>query len=182
MLWATLPLGLQACAMLVDELYFHRQRGLPRWERLGHPVDTLSVLACYAIALSLRPTEAHAVVYLIAAGFSCLLITKDELVHAQRCSPLELWLHSVLFVLHPVVLGIGGLLWFRQEGAMLWLSASLTAAFGAYQLLYWNVPWKNSFQSPSTTPSTTSSASAGTQPTTTPSRSCAPSHGSETLG
>lgn len=168
MLWAALPLGLQAFAMLVDELYFHRQRGLPRWERLGHPVDTLSVLVCYAIALSLRPTEAHAVVYLVAAGFSCLLITKDELVHAQRCSPLELWLHSVLFVLHPIVLGIGGLLWLRQERAMLWLSASLTAAFAVYQLLYWNVPWKKAFQSRSTTPSTTSLASAGTQPTTTP--------------
>lgn len=182
MLWAALPLGLQAFAMLVDELYFHRQRGLPRWERLGHPVDTLSVLACYAIALSLRPTEAHAVVYMVAAGFSCLLITKDELVHAQRCSPLELWLHSVLFVLHPIVLGIGGLLWLRQERAMLWLSATVTAAFAAYQLVYWNVPWKKVFRSRSTTPSTTSLASAGTRPMTIRSRSSAPSHGSETLG
>jgi hypothetical protein len=182
MLWAALPLSVQAVAMLVDELHFHRRRGLPRWERIGHPIDTLSVLACYVLALNLEPTQAHAVWYLLAAGFSCLLITKDELIHAQRCEPLELWLHSLLFVLHPIVLALGGLLWLQQERAMLWLSAWLTAAFGVYQLLYWNVPWKRPFQSRSITPSTTSSASAGTLQTTTPSRSCAPSHGSETLG
>jgi hypothetical protein len=182
MLWAALPIGVQALAMLADELYFHRKRGLPRWERLGHPIDTLSVLVCYVIALRLEPTSAHLVWFVLAAGFSCLLITKDELVHAQRCAPLELWLHSVLFVLHPIVLAVGSLLWFAQERAMLWLSAGLTAAFGVYQLVYWNVPWKKASLSPSTTRSTTSSASAGTRPTTTPSRSCAPSRGSGTLG
>lgn len=182
MLWVLLPLGLQALAMLVDELHFHRKRGLPRWERVGHPVDTLSVLACYAITLSLTPTPSHAVWYLLAAVFSCLLITKDELVHAQHCAPAELWLHSVLFVLHPIVLAVGALLWFQQERGALWLSGCLTAAFAVYQLIYWNVPWKNLSQSQSITRSTTSWASAGTPPTTTPSRSCAPNPGSETLG
>lgn len=182
MLGAALPIGLQALAMLVDELYFHRKRGLPRWERWGHPIDTLSVLACYAVTLSLEPTHGNGAWYLGLASFSCLLITKDELIHAQRCAPLEQWLHSLLFVLHPVVLATGGLLWLRQERAALWLSASVTAAFGFYQLLYWNVPWKKVFQSQSTTPFTTSSVNAGTPLMTTPSRSCAPNRGSETLG
>jgi len=28
--------------MGVDEFYFHRRRGLPRWERLAHPLDTMT--------------------------------------------------------------------------------------------------------------------------------------------
>jgi hypothetical protein len=153
--------------MVVDELYFHRARGLPRWERIGHPLDTLSVLACYALALSLAPTWEHLPAYVVAAALSCLLITKDELVHAERCQPLEQWLHAVLFVLHPIVLGVGALLWWKEERTLLWLSTLLTAGFGAYQVLYWNFPWKKLSRSRSTTPSTTSSGSAGTPLKTT---------------
>jgi hypothetical protein len=182
MMWAGLPLGLQAVCMLVDELHFHRARGLPRWERIGHPLDTLSVLACYGLALSLVPRTANLGFYVALAFLSCLLVTKDELVHAERCQPLEQWLHAVLFILHPIVLGVGALLWLSQERTLLWLSASLTAAFGCYQALYWNVPWTKLFRAPSTTPSTTSSASAGTPPMTTPSRSCERNPASATHG
>lgn len=180
--WVALPLGLQALAMVVDELYFHRRRGLPRWERIGHPIDTLSVLGCYAFALSFSPSGRHAVAYAVLSAFSCLLVTKDEWVHAARCGAPEQWLHAVLFVLHPIVLGVGALLWFEQERALLWLSLCLTAGFGAYQALYWNVPWKELAWFRSTTPSTTSSVSVGTTPMTTPSPSYAPSHDSETPG
>ena len=41
-----LPIALQAMAMVVDEGWFHRRRGLPRWERLGHPLDTLTIAVC----------------------------------------------------------------------------------------------------------------------------------------
>jgi hypothetical protein len=181
-IWVGLPLGLQALCMLVDELYFHRARGLPRWERIGHPLDTLSVLSCYALALSLAPSPGHLGLYLGLAGFSCLLVTKDELVHAQRCPPLEHWLHALLFVLHPVVLGVGALLWLGGERTLLWVSASLTAAFGSYQALYWNVPWKKLLRFPSTMPSTTTSASVGTPPTMTPSRCYEQNRASETRG
>jgi hypothetical protein len=168
MTWAALPLALQALCMLVDELYFHRARGLPRWERIGHPIDTLSVLLCYGLALSLAPTFSNVPWYVAAASASCLLITKDELVHAEHCRPIEQWLHAVLFILHPIVLGVGALFWLTEERTLLWLSFCLTAAFGGYQALYWNVPWKKRVRSPSTMPSTTSSANAGTPPTTTP--------------
>ena len=109
-------------------------------------------------------------------------MNKDELVHAARCGPAEQWLHSVLFVLHPIVLGVGALLWLRQERLLLGISASLTAGFGLYQLVYWNVPWTRLSRSRSTTPSTTSSGSVGTPPTTIPSRCYAPNHDSETPG
>ncbi|HEX2734393.1 MAG TPA: hypothetical protein VHM70_22440 [Polyangiaceae bacterium] len=180
--WAALPMGLQALAMLVDELHFHRQRGLPRWERIGHPLDTSSALICYGLTLSLAPTSGNLIWYVLAATFSCLLVTKDELVHARYCSPWEHWLHALLFVIHPIVLGVGALLWFEQERTLLWLSASLTAAFGSYQALYWNVPWTKPLPSRSTTTSTTNLVSVGTPPMTTPSPYCEPSRGSETHG
>jgi len=170
--------------MLIDELYFHRRRGLPRWERVGHPLDTLSVLGCYVFALAIAPSPAALGGFVALAVFSCLLVTKDEWVHAQHCQPAEQWLHSVLFVLHPIVLGIAALLWQRQDRTLLWLSATLTLGFGLHQALYWNVPWKKLFQrsSPSTTISTTSSASVGTAPTTIQSRSYEPNPASEIRG
>src|SRR5258708_18222986 len=103
--------GTQAALMVVDEFYFHHKRSLPRWERIGHPLDTLSVLVCYAISLAFSPTHGWLGLYALAAAFSCLLITKDEFVHAKLCGPGEHWLHAVLFVLHPVVLTLAAILW-----------------------------------------------------------------------
>jgi hypothetical protein len=180
--WLALPVVLQASAMLVDELYFHRQRGLPRWERIGHPIDTLSVLACYGLSLAMPPVQHNLALFAVLAVLSCLLVTKDEWIHTAHCKAAEQWLHSLLFVLHPIVLGVIALLWLRQERTLLWLAAGTTAAFGSYQALYWNLPWEKLLRSRSTTPSTTSSASAGMLPTTTRSRSYAPNPGSETLG
>ena len=127
--------------MFIDEIHFHRQRGLPRWERVGHPIDTLSVLLCYGVALTRPPSNAALTVYAALATLSCILITKDEFVHSRRCLPAEQWIHSLLFVLHPIVLGAAALLWFKQEPAILWVQFALTLAFGCYQLLYWNLPW-----------------------------------------
>jgi hypothetical protein len=191
LIWAVLPLALQALCMLIDELHFHRARGLPRWERIGHPLDTLSVLACWILTLSVAPGPSHLHAYAALACVSCLLVTKDELVHAKGCQPLEHWLHALLFILHPIVLGVGAWLWLHQERSLLWLAASLSAAFGSYQALYWNVPWTRLFRVPSTMPSstasstmpsTTSSAIVGTTPTTTRSRSCAQNRAYETRG
>jgi hypothetical protein len=180
--WAAIPMGMQALAMFVDELYFHRARGLPRWERIGHPLDTLSVLLCYGLALYLPVSDQYVMWYLLAATISCLLVTKDEFVHAKHCAPLEHWLHALLFVLHPLVLGVVGLLWWQQERTLLLLSASITLVFGSYQALYWNVQWTTLVRSPSTMRSTTNSGSAGTPPMMTRSHYCAPNHDSETRG
>jgi hypothetical protein len=127
--------------MFVDEIHFHRQRGLPRWERVGHPIDTLSVLVCYGVALTQQPKGGALIVYAVLAVLSCVLITKDEFVHSRRCLPSEQWLHSLLFVLHPIVLGAAALLWFKNRTAIVAGQSALTLAFGCYQVLYWNLPW-----------------------------------------
>jgi hypothetical protein len=138
-----LPAALQAVAMAFDELWFHRRRGLPRWERLGHPVDTLSVAAAYGWLIATRPSMPHALaVYVALAAFSSLLVTKDEPVHARRCRPGEQWLHAVLFVLHPVVFLGFGVIWWRDEHRWLLVGQlGLTLGLMFYQLIYWSIWW-----------------------------------------
>lgn len=133
----------QAAAMLADEGVFHRRRGLPRWERIGHPLDTSTAGVCYAWLLANRPSSYALSVYAALAMVSCLFITKDEIVHARLCEPMETWLHAVLFVLHPVVFVSFGAIWMLGLGTT-WIYAALAAtiAFGLYQTIYWNLVWK----------------------------------------
>lgn len=137
------PVVLQMLAMAFDEGVFHRRRGLPRWERIGHPLDTATVALAYAWLVLTSPASAYALpVYVALSVFSCIFVTKDELVHAKVCSPAEGWLHAVLFVLHPVVFLAFGLLWWRGE-APWFLRGQLvmTLVFALYQILYWSVFW-----------------------------------------
>jgi hypothetical protein len=153
-----LPVAVQALAMAIDEGIFHRRRRLGRWERVGHPLDTLTVLACYAW-LFLVPPSAHAVlVYVALAIFSCAFVTKDESIHARVCTAGEHWIHAVLFMLHPIVLASIAVLWPSahplRAAAPSWLGsddrasfalgtcAAITATFGLFQAVYWNVPWQ----------------------------------------
>ena len=144
-----LPIALQGLAMLVDEFVFHRKRGLPRWERLGHPLDTLSALLCYCWLVAVPASRPHALaIYVALCAFSCLLITKDEFVHARLCEPLETWLHALLFVLHPIVFLAFGVLWHAGTFALVLKGAlGATSALLIYQVVYWNW-WRPSSASP----------------------------------
>ena len=148
------PFALQMLSMTADEFYFHRRRGLPRWERVGHPIDTLSVLVCYGWLLLVAPDGRAVAVYAALATLSCLLVTKDEHVHRRLCDSAEQWLHAVLFLLHPLVLLAAALLWPALHGpgsGSAWIrytgwekafvagAAAATALFGAYQVIYWNL-------------------------------------------
>jgi hypothetical protein len=139
-----LPAGLQALAMAADEWICHRRRGLPKWERIGHPLDTLSVAVCYAWLIVSRPSEPHGLhVYIGLAALSCLVITKDEPVHAKLCDAHESWLHAVLFVLHPIVFMAFALIWLSAENPqVIALQCALTVAFAIYQIAYWSLIWK----------------------------------------
>lgn len=148
---ACLPFAIHAAAMAADEAWFHRRRGLPAWERWGHPADTATVLACYLLALNLPPGQGNLAVYAAAAACSTLFVTKDEWVHAGRCPGGEHWLHAFLFALHPVLLALAGLHAFlpRVPGeagrdffhVFLVGQAALAGAFLLWQVLYWNGPW-----------------------------------------
>lgn len=140
-----LPFILQGAAMTWDEFHFHARRGLGKWERIGHPLDTLAFLFCLALVGFGPMTPGRLSLYLGAALFSTLLITKDEWVHARECTPMEQWLHAILFAIHPVVLIEAAWLWqdLGPSGSRLARVAFsgyfvTVLLFFSYQTLYWN--------------------------------------------
>ncbi|MBC7370440.1 MAG: hypothetical protein H7326_02680 [Bdellovibrionaceae bacterium] len=136
------PFVAQGLAIAVDEFYFHRKRGLPRWERIGHPMDTLSVLLCFGFVLLVPYSESALVGYIALCAVSCLLVTKDEFVHQEICTKTESWLHAVLFILHPLSFVSAGFLWHGNFGIeMLQMQTALISAFLIYQILYWSPRW-----------------------------------------
>ena len=163
----TLPFAVQGLVMFVDEFYYHHKRGLGRWERWGHPLDTLTVLCCFAVLVFAPTTPFFVILYLIFASFSCVFVTKDEFVHSKECDAGEQWLHALLFILHPVIMIAGGVCWlvsdagnalgqsllkyFNAPEVPTWIHSMLVGqfvlvcAFGAYQFVYWNIlqPRKN---------------------------------------
>lgn len=126
-------------AMSVDEWVFHRNREMPRWERLGHPLDTFSVLLCVLFTLLFQPSASHVYTFTILALVSCVFITKDEWMHAKHCTRGEHILHGFLFFFHPIVLWQIYGLWMMGPSSQGTLQA---AAFGLsiamfYQWAYW---------------------------------------------
>ncbi len=160
-LLGVLPFALQALGMLFDEGYFHIRRGLPVWERIGHPIDTFSVLVCMGFVLLVPFSKGALWLYIALASFSSILVTKDEFVHKDHCPATENWLHAVLFTLHPITLTCAGFMWPVVQGVevtpwiSLWLDDPealrlfLQTQFGVmtlflcYQIVFWNVIWKN---------------------------------------
>ena len=147
-----LPFIIQAIVIVLDEYIFHIKRGLPKWERIGHPVDTLSVIGCFALVLFVPYEPSLIKYYAITAVFSCLLITKDEFVHKHHCPAAEQWMHAILFVNHSILLTVMGLMWPKIHGQeifdwlpsaevlvpFLWVQAIFASLFFLYQVIYWN--------------------------------------------
>lgn len=152
----------QGLCMAVDEFWFHHRRGLGLWERISHPIDTAVFLFCLGLLLFSSSGSLSENwffwLYCAVSAISCLLITKDEWVHTREAPAPEQWLHSVLFILHPLLLvsawqvmkqetvglgqataGVSGLsISFQNPGRMAVSSLFLGALlFGLYQVSYW---------------------------------------------
>jgi len=125
-----------------DEV-LHNKRGLGVWERMGHPLDTLTVFVPLSMIALNDYTDSRLTRYIILAVFSCLFITKDEFVHHRECSSVETWIHSVLFVLHPMIFLASGILWKNDpDNLFLSLQQVLVGIFMIYQILRWSFLWK----------------------------------------
>lgn len=132
--------ALQGLVMAVDEFIFHRQRGLPPFERWGHVADTSLFLLALLIPALFTPSHTLLFLYGILAMASSLFITKDEWIHASSCSGGEQWCHALLFVLHGPILLAAGLLWFLDPHHLaLKMLPPIILMWGLYQHFYWNV-------------------------------------------
>ncbi|TDJ04673.1 MAG: hypothetical protein E2O68_07810 [Deltaproteobacteria bacterium] len=132
-----IPIILQGFSFFIDEFYYHHKRGLPKWEVIGHPLDTLTVMSVYAFAALTTFSTTNLYIFLALGIFSSLFITKDEFVHSELCSAGEDWLHSILFVLHPMVFFSIGYLWYTNDKMIIWGQLILTISLLLYQIIYW---------------------------------------------
>lgn len=106
------PIFSQGLLLVIDEVFFHRKRGLPLWEKISHPIDTLSVLTVTLFCIITSPSTLSFEIIFFALSFaSCCLVTKDEWVHSKLCTPGENWIHAALFILHPLVFCSLYLIW-----------------------------------------------------------------------
>lgn len=128
---------LQGTTILVDEFVFHHRRGLPRWERIGHPIDTALVLACLLIVSFAPRTHINEIIYYGLVILSSICITKDEWVHRKFCTADEMWLHAVLFILHPLLLISAAFNWDTHPDYVQMVMAGIFSFF-IYQIVYWN--------------------------------------------
>ncbi|MCB0416951.1 MAG: hypothetical protein KDD39_04830 [Bdellovibrionales bacterium] len=124
--------------MVIDDGIFHRRRGLTKFESFGHVADSLvfgTVLCIPAFA----PADPHWLsLYLAGAVFSAVFITKDEWIHAESCRPMENWLHSLLFLNHPVLFFLTGSLWWQHEAEELRVALPFAVfGFSIYQWAAW---------------------------------------------
>jgi hypothetical protein len=160
-----LPFLAQALLISVDEFYFHHRRGLPAWERWGHPLDTLSAGAVY-LYLAAVPAEAGSLGVVAALSiFSCVFVTKDEFLHKELCEGTEQWIHSLLFLVHPCAFFAATWIWWEGQSRE-WLEGmvAFVGAFFSYQLIYWGALWPRKRRW--ITRSTSNTVSAGIPPTT----------------
>lgn len=124
----------QGILIFFDEFKFHHERGLKKWERIGHPIDSLFFLVPFLYTLKFT----NIYVFVGLCVFSCLLVTKDEFVHIKECLASEQWLHAVLFIIHPVAfLGLW-VAWQNNLFTIIQIQSVIVFLFMLYQIIYWN--------------------------------------------
>ncbi len=133
------PFLIQGLIMFIDEFYFHRKRGLALWERVGHPLDSFTVFVCYVFIAFNVPSTFNLYIFSGLCIFSSVFITKDEFVHTVECVASENWLHSLLFILHPITFLAAGLIWFHNLSQTVLFSFPIVIfVFMLYQIIYWS--------------------------------------------
>jgi len=127
----------QGVLIAIDEFVFHHRRYMPRWERIGHPVDTFTVLFCFMFLILTEPSNTHRQIYYGLATISCLMISKDEWAHKKYCQASEMWLHALLFIMHPLILLSALAEWPGNKMNLYFVGAAILPFF-FYQIIYWN--------------------------------------------
>lgn len=136
----------QGIAMVIDEFYFHQKRGLGRWERIGHPIDTVFFILALWGALNADRLGSGGAWSLML--LSSLIVLKDEFEHKRLTPPAENLLHGLLFMVHPLVLIA---VWIERASLGDWILIP-PLLFLIYQVLFWLIlgkgKWPGSTVSP----------------------------------
>ncbi len=132
-----MSLGIQGMLLMYDDIVLHQRRGLPRWERIGHPIDTFFFSLPIGLA-AIKGFETSPGVYGGLSLLSCVVILKDEWVHVGRINALEATIHAALFVAHPVTLYMAWQL--AKTGQTMGLLIAWMALVGVavFQIIHWN--------------------------------------------
>lgn len=137
------PFIIQGIFILADEFYYHERRGLPKWEIIGHPLDSLTTLVPLSIPALLSYNKSILNLFIGFAIFSFIFVTKDEFIHGKICNSTEQWIHSILYILHPVVFAATSLLWIHYpEDIFVKIQPLIVGGFMFYQILRWSLRWK----------------------------------------
>ena len=136
---------LQVVIFHVDEYYFHRKRTLSRKEAVGMFIDGALYLPPIVIASFAPFSDFWKTVYIVFSILSCLSIIKNEMFYEHDVTKKERLVHSILYVLHPILLYTFYFSWkgnFFAHNLNFWMVQILYMGFGfktlTHQLIYWN--------------------------------------------
>jgi hypothetical protein len=128
----------------VDEFMFHRKRGLKKVELINEVFDGVLFIGALAIPLFAGFSYWWEKFYIALCIVSCLSIAKNEFFH-KGLEFGERFTHSLLYVLHPVILFAyyeGWKVNYFDKHYYVWLVQMLYVFLGfqaiAYQIIYWN--------------------------------------------
>jgi hypothetical protein len=124
--------------MFFDEFYYHHKRRLGRWESIGHPIDSFFFLLCFGFCVLFSFSNFNLYIFIALSIISTLIITKDEWIHSQESYPTENWLHSILFIIHPISLAGLFSAWRYNLKDLILIQAFIITLFMLYQIIYWN--------------------------------------------
>lgn len=128
----------------IDEFKFHRKRGVQKVELINALFDGFLFLSALAIPLFADFSYWAEKIYIALAIVSCLSISKNEFFY-KGLEFGERVTHSLLYVLHPVILFAyydGWKVNYFDKHYYVWLVQLLYVFLGfqavAYQIIYWN--------------------------------------------
>ena len=142
-------MSLQVILFHVDEYYFHRKRGLSKYEIASAITDGAFYVLPLIIATFAKFDSIWKTIFIVLAGISCLSIAKNELFY-PALQVKERIIHSLLYVLHPILLYSFYISWkgnFFDAYPNFWILQLLYVAIGfktvIYQIIYWNYIHEN---------------------------------------
>ncbi|MCB0392744.1 MAG: hypothetical protein KDD58_15750 [Bdellovibrionales bacterium] len=129
----------------IDEYYFHRKRVLCRKEVLGMFLDGALYLPPLIIASFTSHSPFWKTTFITFSILSCISISKNEWFYNSDLTRPERWVHSLLYILHPILLYSFYQSWvdnYFVQNLNFWMVQIIYLGFGVktltHQLIYWN--------------------------------------------